>query len=31
MKSLIKEKTVKGQNSAQCCAKQSKNAVGCHD
>jgi hypothetical protein len=32
MKSLIKKQAKKEvSKAAQCCAKQSKNAVGCHD
>lgn len=31
MKSLIKKKRTNNQNVAQCCAKNSKIVVGCHD
>jgi hypothetical protein len=31
MQSLVKKKASKEVKTAQCCAKTSKNAVGCHD
>ncbi len=31
MKTLIKKSKKKEVKEAQCCAKTSKNAVGCHD
>jgi hypothetical protein len=31
MKSLVKKVQTKKATEAQCCAKTSKNAVGCHD
>jgi hypothetical protein len=31
MKSLITKKKKDSKNKAQCCAKQSKLAAGCHD
>lgn len=31
MKSLIKKKEKKDNKTAQCCAKQSKIVMGCHD